>query len=61
MNRIRFAALIDLSESIDFDETNQLKDVVLTAHLIKTSKHLKIDLSFDISADYCKIDRIDKH
>ena len=61
MNHIRFAVLIDLFKLIDFAEMNRLKSVVLTTHLIETSKHLKINLSFDISVDYRKIDKIDKH
>ena len=61
LNRIRFAVLINLFKSINFAETSRLKDAVLTTHLIETSKHLKIDLSFDISVDCRKINRIDKH
>ena len=61
MNRIHFTALIDLFKSIDFVETNRLKDVVLTTHLTETSKHLKINLNFNIFIDYRKVDKTDKH
>ena len=60
LNCIHFIILINLFESNDFAETNRLKNVVLTMHLIKTSKYLKINLSFDISADYHKINKTDK-
>ena len=53
--------LIDLFELIDFVKANRLKDVVLTTHLTEILKYLKVDLSFDISADCRKIDRINKY